>query len=75
MRHAKSNYPVGATWRIDKKGLTGTLWLAERMYNFEVWRWSVFSSADKSGLRFDQCYSKTSARNELPITGRMKRIK
>lgn len=62
MRRYESEYPIGATWKFVDivSGKTGSVWLAERNKNFEIWRWSVQYS-DGSGAGFDWAMSKPAA--------------
>lgn len=66
-----SKYPVGAKWEATNDcGEMGQIWLEERFFTFEVWRWSK-CYADGSGQQFDWGLSFRSCRNEIPLFNRL----
>lgn len=74
MKHAKSEYPVRATWKGTDKitGKIGYIWLDERREYWEIWRWSYGSHLDNDfgwGTSYRMC------REDLPVRCRMKRIR
>ena len=76
MRYTKSDFPIGATWELIKRGRIYRIWLSERnsRYDFENWKAS-YSCDDGSGLDFDWFTSYRLARDWCPVNGRFKRIK
>jgi hypothetical protein len=76
MRFATTNYPIDATWTgVTRSGKIVTIWLSERKYNMEIWRWNAIYS-DGSGNKFDWATSYRGCVNSAPvIIGRFKRVK
>ena len=71
---SKNKYPIGATWELKKNGMIAHIWLGDISEFHEIWRWSICYS-DGSGLRFDWRTSYRGCKDEIPISGRFKRIK
>lgn len=64
-----SDYPVGAKWVAeDKSGNRGTIWLDERGYNFEIWKWGVrYHDGSTPRNSFDWGTTKRFVREECTI--------
>lgn len=72
-RYTKTEYPVGATWEITEgRFYHGTITLQQRTETFEIW---IASYTGHYGHRSDWFPSYRTARDFIPLNGRMKRTK
>ncbi len=78
MRHAKTDYPIKATWKgiEEETDKIGYIWLDQRNDYWEVWRWSWSHSdgyhpvhAYGWGTSYRMC------KEDILLNCRMKRIK
>lgn len=82
-----SDYPVGAKWIGKETGVEGSgdignrhrtaeIYLDERRGDFEIWKWKWYYYDGSHPVNsFDWAISYRSAKNSIPFSCRMKRVK